>query len=100
MGDTEVECVTLDAALAEVTPTHIKMDIEGAELDALEGAREVIARHAPVLAVCSYHRQADLWRIPALIHSINSSYRFFLRPHRIEGWDLVCYAVPPQRVAR
>ena len=94
---TEVDCVTLDEVLEDTVPTHIKMDVEGAELDALAGARGVIARHAPVLAICSYHRQADLWRIPALIHSIRPDYRFFLRPHRIEGWDLVCYAVPPQR---
>jgi FkbM family methyltransferase len=96
-GDSEVECVALDGALADTAPSHIKMDIEGAELEAIEGARGVIARHSPVLAICSYHRQPDLWRIPALIHSINPGYRLFLRPHLIEGWDLVCYAVPPER---
>ena len=99
-GDIEVECVALDNAVQDIAPSFIKMDIEGAELDALAGARAVIARHSPVLAICSYHRQADLWRIPVLIHSINPDYRFFLRPHLIEGWDLVCYAVPPDRTSR
>ena len=102
-GDFEVDCVALDSALADtapsrIKPSHIKMDIEGAELDAIEGARGVIARESPVLAICSYHRQSDLWRIPALIHSINPGYRLFLRPHLIEGWDAVCYAVPPKRM--
>ena len=96
-GDLEVECVTLDRVLKDRPgPSHIKMDIEGAEIEALRGARETIARHAPVLAICSYHRQPDLWNIPNLIHSLNPDYRLFLRPHLIEGWDVVCYAVPPQ----
>jgi FkbM family methyltransferase len=95
----EVECVSLDEVLGGVTPSHIKMDIEGAELDALQGARQLVACKAPILAICSYHRQTDLWRIPALIHSLNPDLQLFLRPHRIEGWDLVCYAIPPRRLA-
>ena len=99
-GDSEVECVALDNALGDAKPSHIKMDIEGAELGALEGARGVIAERRPVLAICSYHRQSDLWRIPELIHSIDADYRLFLRPHLLEGWDLVCYAVPVERIDR
>lgn len=72
------------------------MDIEGSELDALVGAQELIRRANPILAVCAYHRQDHLWRVPLLIHSISDQYRFFLRPHGSEGWDLVCYAVPPR----
>ncbi|MCU1234543.1 MAG: hypothetical protein JWP63_2510, partial [Candidatus Solibacter sp.] len=100
VGDSEVECVTLDRALSDAVPTHVKMDIEGAEMEALEGARNTIARHSPVLAICTYHLQNDLWRIPALIHSINPEYKFYLRPHLLEGWDVVCYAIPPQRTNR
>jgi FkbM family methyltransferase len=96
-GDLEVECVTLDQSLGSgCSPTHIKMDIEGAELDALEGARGTIARNKPVLAICAYHRQSDIWEIPLLIHSIEPGYKLFLRPHLFEGWDSVCYAIPPQ----
>jgi FkbM family methyltransferase len=92
----EVECVTLDSVFEDQSgPTFIKMDIEGAELDALAGARRTLERYAPALAICSYHRQSDLWRIPRLIHSINPGYRLFLRPHLADGWDLVCYAIPP-----
>ncbi|HMD71484.1 MAG TPA: FkbM family methyltransferase [Bryobacteraceae bacterium] len=99
-GDLEVECVTLDRALQDrPAPSHIKMDIEGAEIEALQGARATVARHRPVLAICSYHRQSDLWNIPSLIHSLNPDYRLFLRPHLMDGWDVVCYAVPPGRTA-
>ncbi len=98
-GDMVVNCVALDEALSDTQPTYIKMDIEGAELDALNGARKIIQRHSPVLAVCTYHVQDHLWKIPLLIQSINPNYSFFLRPHLVEGWDLVCYAIPKSRLS-
>jgi FkbM family methyltransferase len=93
-GNLDVDCVTIDETLKDAQPSYIKMDIEGAELDALTGARRLIERHSPVLAVCSEHAQDHLWRIPLLIRSFNPGYRFFLRPHLSEVWDLVCYAIP------
>jgi hypothetical protein len=74
------------------------MDIEGSEPDALAGARTVIARHAPVLAVCLYHRQADLWQIPLQIRAMNDSYRLHLRRYSDDCWEQVCYAIPPERL--
>ncbi len=97
-GNLEVDCVALDKILGENNPTYIKMDIEGSELDALIGAQNTIKKNLPVLAICSYHRQDHLWRIPALIHSYADEYRFFLRPHLLEVWDLVCYAIPINRL--
>ena len=38
-------------------------------------------------------------QIPLLIHSCNPDYQFYLRPHLVEGWDVVGYAVPRQRMA-
>jgi FkbM family methyltransferase len=99
-GEMVVNCITLDEVLSGTEPTYIKMDIEGAELDALNGARKIIQRHSPVLAICSYHLQNHLWKIPLLIQSMNPSYSFFLRPHLLEGWDLVCYAIPKSRLIR
>jgi len=97
-GNFEVDCITLDEILGERKPTYIKMDIEGSELDALTGAQNIIRKNRPVLAICSYHRQDHLWKIPALIHSFSDEYRFFLRPHLLEVWDLVCYAIPVNRL--
>jgi FkbM family methyltransferase len=97
-GDVEVDSVALDEALGDPPPTYLKMDVEGAELDTLMGATRIVREHAPVLAVCCYHRQDHLWNIPLLIRSLNSDYRFFLRPHDLEMWDLVCYAIPRQRL--
>jgi FkbM family methyltransferase len=95
-----VDLVKLDDVLSEANPTYIKMDIEGAELDALNGARGIIRRHSPVLAICTYHLQNHLWKIPLLIQSFSGEYNFFLRPHFLEGWDLVLYAIPNHRLAQ
>ena len=96
-GELEVECVTLDDFAAPFAPTWIKMDIEGAEIDTLVGAGELISRVSPVLAVCVYHQQDHLWKIPLLMRKLSPRAGLFLRPHVLESWDLVCYAVPPHR---
>ena len=74
------------------------MDIEGAEPDALLGARATIARHRPILAMCAYHEQDHLWSIPLSLRETCDNYSFVLRPHNEEGWDLVCYGVPHERL--
>ena len=98
-GTVAVEARTIDALVGEATPTLIKLDIEGFEIEALRGAQETIDRHAPVLAVCVYHQQDHLWRIPLLMRHRRPDYALFLRPHNEEGWDLVCYAVPRARLS-
>ena len=98
-GNVEVDSITLDRYLAETRPTFIKMDIEGAEPDALLGASRLIREASPLLAISCYHRQDHLWSIPLLIQSLNPDYTFYLRPHDLELWDLVCYAIPRSRLA-
>jgi FkbM family methyltransferase len=99
-GTVAVEAETIDALAGRNTPTFVKLDIEGFEIDALHGAQETIRRHGPVLAVCVYHRQDHLWKIPLMLRGWRDDYAFFLRPHNEEGWDLVCYAVPRRRLTR
>jgi FkbM family methyltransferase len=97
-GQVEVESVPLDSVLMRYHPTFVKMDIEGAEIDALMGAKKTIQKSIPLLAVCVYHRQNHLWTIPLLIKSFSKQYRFFLKAHREDGWDVVCYAIPANRL--
>ena len=97
-GGAVVDCVRLDGVLDGTVPTCVKMDIEGSELDALEGAAAVIRDAHPVMAVCAYHRQDHLWRVPATLAGFTDRYRYYLRPHALEVWDLVCYAVPASRL--
>ena len=99
-GTYEAECRSLDDLLMErqVVPTYIKMDIEGAEPEAIEGAANTLRQHAPVLAACLYHRCDHLWRIPLLINKLAPDYKIFIRRYAEECWELVCYAVPASRL--
>ena len=72
------------------------MDIEGFELDALEGARELITTHQPALLIAVYHRFEHLWKVPLWIHQVNPTYKLHLRHHSPNLGETVCYAVPPE----
>lgn len=74
-------------------PTFIKMDIEGAEQNALSGLRETIKQGKPTLAICIYHQTDDLWKIPLYIKSIDPEYKLFIRHHSYTDCETVCYAV-------
>jgi FkbM family methyltransferase len=95
-----IECRRLDDIKWPLTPTYIKMDIESAEPEALAGSAELLRRHQPVLAVCTYHRSEHLWQIPNLIRSIAPEYHLFLRRYAEECWEGVCYAIPSHRLKR
>ena len=93
-----VECRKLDNIAWQHLPTYIKMDIEGAEPDALRGASELLRKHMPVLAVCLYHRSEHLWQIPRYIHETAPEYELFICRYAEDCWELVCYAVPKHRL--
>lgn len=77
-GKTEVEVVALDEDITEPV-TFIKMDIEGAEQAALRGAAGHIRRSHPKLAICTYHNNEDIWKIPRMIDEIQPGYCFYMR---------------------
>ncbi len=91
-GSIEVEQREFDKLkdIQIVGEAMVKMDIEGGELDALKGMKKMIKERQPYLAICIYHKEADLYDIPNYIKSIYSGYRFFIRG----GWHLECWAVP------
>ncbi|MBI5743862.1 MAG: FkbM family methyltransferase [Elusimicrobia bacterium] len=90
-GGFSVEADTIDRAAPDAT--FIKLDIEGAELEALKGAAQTIRRNRPKLAVCVYHRPADLFEIPLFLKSLAPEYRFYLRQHQPVACETVLYAV-------
>jgi FkbM family methyltransferase len=94
-----VECVPIDELFAESPLTFIKMDIEGAEFDALLGGRKVIERDRPILAICVYHTQSDIWRIPLLAHDMLPEHRMYLRSYEGDGYQTILYGIPPERLA-
>jgi FkbM family methyltransferase len=98
-GTATVDSVPLDDLAQHHHPTFIKMDIEGSELEALAGAARVIAHDRPILSICSYHKQSDLWEIPIRIAELCPNYSFFLKQHDPDAWQLVTYAVPAHRLS-
>ena len=78
-GTIDVECVRVDDKFFETAPTYMKFDIEGAELDALDGAHKTIEAYKPVMAVCIYHLPDDLWTIPLYIKEKYPFYNIFAR---------------------
>lgn len=72
---------------------YIKMDIEGSELAALKGAKELIRTYKPYLAVCLYHRKNDLVQIPLFIKELlPRDYDFYLRG----GYHTILWAIPKE----
>ncbi len=97
-GGLAVDCDSLENILAGRRPSYVKLDVEGAEEDALRGAAGILRRGETIWAVCAYHKQSDLWQLPRLLRSsVPSDYRLFLRKHGGEIFDTVCYAVPSSR---
>lgn len=83
----DVNCISLDEWCSEhdVKPTFIKMDIEGAEFDALQGAAEIIKSCKPKLAINLSHRYQYLWSIPAYLHSLVPEYKFYCHKKHYKG---------------
>jgi FkbM family methyltransferase len=91
----KVRCVALDEILPPgFEPTLVKMDIEGAEPEALRGARRTITRFRPHLALCVYHKPDHLWSLLMELASWSCRYAFYLRSFGFCGFDTVLFAVP------
>lgn len=94
-GKYAVELDCIDNCIGEdIEITHIKMDIEGAELNALKGCERHIKNYRPKLAICIYHRNEDFLDIPKYILSIVPEYKLYIRHHNISGTETVLYAIP------
>ena len=95
-GDIVIPCETIDNVTQGRRVTFIKMDIEGAERNALKGAEQAIRKYHPKLAICASHRRDDCIVLPEIIRSFWDGYRFYFRLHKPNIHDAVLYAVPPQ----
>lgn len=91
-GEERIEVTALDEVITERV-TFIKMDIEGSELKALEGAKNIIQRDKPKLAICIYHKPEDTIDIPAYILSLVPEYKFYIRHYSYSAAETVLYAV-------
>ena len=88
-----IEVNSLDNVIGSNAVSFIKMDIEGAEYNALTGASGIIEAHHPKLAISAYHRKDDIFRLPTLILKLCPDYKIYFRHHKFTTFDLVCYAL-------
>ena len=98
-GEIEMPVTTIDDVLGKRRLTYVKMNIEGAEIDALQGGRNAIRRWRPRLALSAYHRASDLWRIPQVVLELDPDYRLYLRQHDGGIIETVLYALPSAQSA-
>jgi FkbM family methyltransferase len=88
----KTEMVKLDDILYGKRITLIKMDIEGAELNALKGTENIIKAQKPNLAICLYHKLNDFWEIPLFIKTLVPEYHLYVKHHSSTFWGTVLYA--------
>ena len=86
-----VEQITADSLLSGGPVDFIKMDLEGAEAEAIRGAEHTIKTFRPRMLISAYHRREDLFAVPRKILSIRQDYSLYLRKAPcIPGWDFSC----------
>ncbi|ATD05827.1 FkbM family methyltransferase [Pseudoalteromonas piscicida] len=96
--DCLVESINLSELTAMTQCNVIKMDIEGADYDALVQCRDYIAECTPTLALSLYHRSEDLWEIPLLIESFAANrYHYYVRQEGHWLLETQFYAVPKDK---
>jgi FkbM family methyltransferase len=86
---------TIDGVLQDATPTVIKADVEGYELELLKGAEKIIRRCHPTLMISVYHKFSDIYVIPQYIAGLGLGYELYLRHAPTAFTDTTLYAIMP-----
>ena len=90
-----VPCVRLDDAVPECS--LIKMDVEGYECKVIEGARKLIGRCRPDMAITCYHYPQDLFEILDKVQGIHAYRNVALRHYGPSLYDTVLLFSDRQR---
>jgi len=85
---------TLNSVCEDFSPTHIKMDIEGAEGAAIASGIDALQRLRPKLAISIYHTPYDMLLIPAKLMSYLPEYSWFIRCYGAHAYDTIIYGIP------
>lgn len=94
-GTDKVKIATLDSL--NIPATFIKMHLEGGELSALAGAKTMIQKFRPILAITIYHDPNGAWKIPLCLMNYTQDYIYYMRLDSYGGTGAVFYAVPKER---
>ena len=89
----ELDSIGIDDEFGKQNVRFIKLDIEGAEMSCLRGAKDVIQAMKPTIAVCIYHSIEDHFDIPALLKSFRPDYKLYVRQYHYTGIETVLYAI-------
>lgn len=92
-ADFQIRVTNLDSVPECRDATYIKMDIEGAEYNALLGASGIIKANRPKLAICIYHTNEDIVRLIELVKEMVPEYRLYIRHHSRSEVETVLYAI-------
>ncbi|MBR6879955.1 MAG: FkbM family methyltransferase [Clostridiales bacterium] len=84
----EMKITSVDSLLGGRAADLIKMDVEGAEKDAIAGAADTILKYRPAMRIACYHRSEDIFELPLQVLSIRDDYKVYIKhkPH-VLGWD-------------
>ena len=97
-GKNIISLIKYDDAFSSYIPNLIKMDIEGAEYNALLGMKKTIFKHKPNLCISVYHKPDDIIKIPKLIKSWDLKYKFYLRVHEYNTFGVVIYCLQDEKI--
>lgn len=93
----QCKVIALDSYIHERV-SFIKMDIKGAELKGLMGAKKIIQQYSPKLAICLYHKGEDMWEIPMYIKQLVPEYKLYIRHYSNYNIETVLYAVTEEEI--
>jgi len=93
-GEITVDVSSVDAFMESKGEQvdFIKLDIEGSELEALNGAIKTIVTMRPRLAICLYHKKEDLHQIPLYVSSLGCNYRMHFYHRGLVPTDAIMFA--------
>lgn len=89
-----IEVDSVDNILSGEQVTFIKMDIEGQEANAIDGAKNTILKYKPKMQISCYHKSEDIFDLPLRIAAIRNDYKLYMRHYPyIPAWDTNFYFV-------
>jgi FkbM family methyltransferase len=94
-GDIIVPAVRMDDIIHLSSVDYIKIDVEGADFQALKGMTQIIKENKPFLAVSIYHKPEHLWQIPLYIKENFPFYKkFILEVYGYLYSEIILYCLP------
>lgn len=96
---TTINTISLDEFVQEQKiekVDFIKLDIEGAEMNALKGAQSTILKDRPQMAISIYHSKADYSDIALYLNEILTDYIFKIGHYGITNCGSCLYAIPKE----